>query len=237
MTNIEIMQRATDYAINRYVSQNYNNPNVVEYDDEQMGWAGVEYSAMVMQNLASGTLINGKNPLLAYTREGNLRDDMQNLSKEAIKNELLKNVVNVTSWHRLKDTRVGKILGNEITQGMTDDEISAVLCNIMEQQGVQAAYDLLNDSMILSSVCRSFSWYRKGRDYSQRKGYINEGNGKLTPFYGESDVRNVLDTISTSYNTAIKLNDELDAYYAKNAGKINNYDGYEYQSEGYGRNY
>ena len=62
MTNIEIMQRATDYAINRYVSQNYNNPNVVEYDDEQMGWAGVEYSAMVMQNLASGTLINGKNP-------------------------------------------------------------------------------------------------------------------------------------------------------------------------------
>ena len=84
MTHLEIMERGLDatYALymNEYTKQGYQ--------PEDLENGAHEFSAMALISTMNG-------PSRFYTRQNNLRYEMAAIGADGIKNELLKNVVNV----------------------------------------------------------------------------------------------------------------------------------------------
>lgn len=236
MSNLETMQKGIDFTTEKFINQNNHNPNFANMNDAEMQWQGIVYSGMILENIVRGTTINGQSPLSAYTRQGNLRGEISALSADSIKNELLKNAVNVASWHKLRDSRAANRISAGFTANMTDDEIAVVLSNIVEQYGVQTGYEVLNDPQILSSACRTFASYRRSKDFTQIRGYANNGDGRLTPVYGENPIRNQLDVISKTDERAVRLNNELDVHYARYGARPQGMDASNLGSYGYDAN-
>ena len=204
MSNLETMERGIDYTRYRYMNEMNDKMSPFELERH-----AVEYSSQVLFKVLSdpeGTLCNG------YTRQGNLRQDMANLTHDSIKNELLKNVVNVAVYQRLNDTRAGNELGVLIRPGMTSDQISVVLMNAMVNGGVEKGYEMLNDPNILFSACQSFSEYRK------------------------PGMKEQMDNIARGNNIAIHMNNELDTYYARYKDRPNGVDVSGLDSFGYDAN-
>lgn len=205
MTNLETMERGIDYTRYRYMNEMNDKMSPFELERH-----AVEYSSQVLfKNLCDpeGT------PCLGYTRNGNLRSDMANLTHDAMKNEMLKNIVNVAVYQRINDTRAGNELGGVIRPGMSSEQVAVVLMNVMVAEGVEKGYEMLNDPNVLFSVCNSFGEYRK------------------------PGMREQMDNIARTNNVAIHMNNELDTYYARYGDRpkgvdTNSLDGYGYDANG-----
>lgn len=203
MTNLETMEKGCYYTRTSYMNAYYNQLTSSELDSQS-----IEYSAISLYNV-----LNSPDGMCNhYTRQGNLRYDMAALGKDSIKNELLKNVVNVAVYQRLNDTRAGNELGDLIRPGMSSDQVAVVLMNAMVNNGVEKGYEMLDDPNVLLSACQSFAQYRR------------EG------------LKEVMDNISVTNQAAIYMNNELDIYYARYGdrpkGVTSNLDSYGYDSNG-----
>lgn len=137
---------------------------------------------------------------------------MASLGSDSIKNELLKNIVNVASFHISKNTRAGMQLGDQFSSTMNYDQIAVVLFNNITRHGVEKGYELLNDANILFSVCNSFADYRR--------------EGK----------KETLDYIGKTNSAAMYIHNELDTYYARYGDKPKEADTTVLDSHGYDSN-
>lgn len=214
MTNLETMEMGIYYTTTAYTSAYYNTKSSSELDVD-----AVEYSAQALYKV-----INAPDGMCRdYTRAGNLRHEIAALGKDAIQNELLKNIVNVARYQVLTNTRAGNELGDVIRPGISSDQIAVIVFNAMVNGGVEKGYEMLNDPNILFSACQSFADYRR--------------EGK----------KQAMDNIAVSDNVAVYMQNELDTYYARYGNRptpigvdTTNLDGYGYDTNGgfsgYGRN-
>ena len=203
MTNLETMEKGCYYTRTSYMNAYYNQLTSAELDSQS-----IEYSALSLYNV-----LNSQDGMCNnYTRQGNLRYDMAELGKDSIKNELLKNIINVAIYQRINDTRAGNELGDVLRPGMNGDQIAVVLMNSMVNSGVEKGYEMLENPDVLFSACHSFAHYRR------------EG------------LKEIMDNISVTNPLALYMNNELDTYYAKYGdrprGVTANLDSYGYDSNG-----
>lgn len=207
MTNLEIMNFGITSTTNRYMEAYQHNMTPSELDVKSAA-----YSAQALYKV-----INAPDGMCNdYTRKNNLRFEMASLGKDAIKNELLKNVVNVATYQVINDTRAGNELGTIIRPEMTNEQIAVVLFNAMVREGVEKGYEMLNDPNILYSACESFAFYQ-----------------------GSIKRKNTMDNISETNPAAIEMNNELDIYYARYGDRkaplgvdTTSLDGYGYDNNG-----
>ena len=187
MTNLEVMDKAVSFTKGAWMKAYYSrvqNGNISYGDLEEQA---IEYSSQALCKV-----LNSENGMCSdYTRTDNLRYDMANLGKDSIKTELLKNVVNVATFHKMNDTIFGNHIGTVITDGMSSDQVAVVLFNDIAENGVESGYNKLSDSMALESVCKVFSRYRTG------------------------NMKQTLDNISKTNSAAMYVNNEIDTYYAR----------------------
>lgn len=108
----------------------------------------------------------------AYTREGNLRINMASIGAYGLKNELLKNAVNVARYNVKLDSLAGKELGSHFRDNMTDDQRAAVIYNYIRYNGPEEAFGLLDNPEVLKSICRSFVKYRSDKEKKTILDYI-----------------------------------------------------------------
>lgn len=190
MTNLDIMNLGVINTTNRYME-------AYQYrmSPEELEQKSAEYSGLALYKV-----INSPDGMCNdYTRQNNLRYEMAALGKDAIKNELLKNMVNVATYQIINDTRAGNELSSKIRPNMNNEQISVVLLNAMSREGVEKGYEMLNDPNILFSACQTFAFYQ----------------GSITR-------KNVMNNIATTNRAAITLNNELDLYYARYGDKSKN---------------
>lgn len=190
MTNLDIMNLGVINTTNRYME-------AYQYrmSPEELEQKSAEYSGLALYKV-----INSPDGMCNdYTRQNNLRYEMAALGKDAIKNELLKNMVNVATYQIINDTRAGNELSSKIRPNMNNEQISVVLLNAMSREGVEKGYEMLNDPNILFSACQTFAFYQ----------------GNITR-------KNVMNNIATTNRAAITLNNELDLYYARYGDKSKN---------------
>ena len=199
MNNLDIMDRATSFTTGAYMRAYYHEVQESKITYLELEQLALDYSANALQKVmyASDGMCND------YTRQGNLRYEMASIGADGIKNELLKNIVNVAIYHREKDTRASNELGDRFRPGMSDDQKAVIIFNNLVNYGVEKGYEILNDSEILNSACRIFAYYRR--------------EGK----------KEVLDNIAQTNNVAMYVNNELDTYYAR-YGKREGYGNHSY---------
>lgn len=204
MTNLEIMEKGCYYTKTAYMNAYHDKLSSADLDAQS-----VSYSAQSLYKVLESPdgICND------YTRQGNLRYDMAGLGKDSIKNELLKNIVNVAVYQRLNDTRAGNELGGVIRPGMSSDQIAVVVMNAMVNDGVEKGYEMLNDPNVLFSACQSFAQYRRpGLDH-------------------------IMDNIAVTNQAAMYMNNELDTYYARYGDRpmgidVSSLDSYGYDANG-----
>lgn len=190
MTNLDIMNLGVINTTNRYMEAYQYRMSPEEIEQKS-----AEYSGLALYKV-----INSPDGMCNdYTRQNNLRYEMAALGKDAIKNELLKNMVNVATYQIINDTRAGNELSSKIRPNMNNEQISVVLLNAMSREGVEKGYEMLNDPNILFSACQTFAFYQ----------------GSITR-------KNVMNNIATTNRAAITLNNELDLYYARYKDKSKN---------------
>lgn len=199
MTNLETLEKGIKFTYEMY-KQTYTGDSYEEITNQtQLKNKALQYSSDViyyMLRYAPSVWAT------AYTSKGGLREEILSLSSLDVKNELLKNVVEIASYNRINDTRDSNYLGFEVNDTMSDDGVCVVLSNVMQYQenGVENAYSLLeqNDE-VLKSVCRSFVSSR----IDPRK-------------------RQILDDTVATYQPANEMLNDLDVYYARRTSR-NNY--------------
>lgn len=204
MLNLETMEKGCYYTTTAYMNAYYSQLTSSELEAQS-----VAYSAQSLYKV----LESPDGMCNDYTRNGNLRYDMAGLGKDSIKNELLKNIVNVAVYQRLMDTRAGNELGSVIRPGMSSDQIAVVVMNAMVNEGVEKGYEMLNDPNILFSACQSFAYYRR------------EG------------IKQTMDNIAATNQAAAYMNNELDTYYARYGERpkgvdVSGLDSYGYDANG-----
>jgi len=187
MSNLEIMEKAVNFTNESYCKYYSKEVESGKIKSSELESAAVEYSGKILFNV----LIKTPGVYKSYTRQGNLRQDIINLSDDSIKTELLKNIVNVATYHRIKDTRAGNRISDVFDNTLTDDEIAVVLLNNLVNHGVERGYEILNNPMILASVCKTFAKFRR------------------------PDIKEMLDNISKTDKSAMYVNNEIDIYYAR----------------------
>lgn len=204
MTNLEIMNLGITDTTNRYMEAYQSTMSPSELDEKSAA-----YSAQALYKV-----INSPDGLCNdYTRKNNLRYDMAALGKDAIKNELLKNIVNVATYQMVYDTRAGNELGTIVRPGMTSEQIAVVVFNQMSREGVGKGYEMLNDPNVLFSACQTFAYYQ-----------------------GSISRRNAMNNIGQTNPGAIQLNDELDLHYARYGDAPKGVDTSNLESYGYDAN-
>ena len=184
MSNLEIMDKAVTFTTGAYIKAYYDHVKKGRIPLSDLDKAAIDYSGSALMRV-----LNSPDGMCNdYTRKGNLRYDIASIGEIGIKNELLKNVVNVAVYNRTNHLNAEKKITEEFKQGMTDDEIAVIIFNNIVSNGVGKGYDLLNDPKILFSACRTFADYRRV--------------GK----------KEILDDISSTNNIAMYINNELDTY-------------------------
>ena len=126
-----------------------------------------------------------------YTRRDDLRYQMASLGKDAIKNELLKNVSTVAAYHLMRGTKAGLELGDRFSAHMDFDQRAVVLCNNITRHGVKKGYELLEDPDLLFSACFCFAKYRS------------------------PGMKERMDDIAKTNNGVMYIHNDLDTYYAR----------------------
>lgn len=198
MTNLETMEKGLNYTKQAWMDAYYPNVTAGITTETELENDALSYSA----NALYKTVMSPNGMCNNYTRQDNLRFDMAALGKDAIKHELLKNIVNVASYQIVCDSRAGNEFGTVKRDGMTSDQLAVVIYNSMNKDGVAKGYEMLNDPSVLSSVCHSFAYYR--------------GNEKR---------KEAINNIGTTNPAAIQMNEELDVYYARYGDRPNQLSG------------
>ena len=135
----------------------------------------------------------------AYTRQNNLRENIMALSEFDIKNELLKNMVNVAAYNRLTNSTASMYIGNIFDLNtMTNDAIAVVASNNIQLGNIEEMYSLLDSSEFLERACQCFVACRA---YKEK--------------------RELIDNVAAVDSLAQQLNNELDIYYARNCNFTN----------------
>ena len=187
MTNLEIMEKAVECTMTMYSNKYSGLVTTGSISSEKLEMESIKYSGDVLFKVLNST----PGVYSAYTRRENLRQEMVELSFDSIKTELLKNVVSVAMYNRLNNTRASNQIGNCFSDNLTDEEIAVILLNNLIDYGVERGFELLNDPMILASVCRVFAYSKT----KQRKAAFEE--------------------ISNNNQVARYVNNEIDIYYAR----------------------
>lgn len=187
MTNLEIMEKAVECTMTMYSNKYSGLVTTGSISSEKLEMESIKYSGDVLFKVLNST----PGVYSAYTRRENLRQEMVELSFDSIKTELLKNVVSVAMYNRLNNTRASNQIGNCFSDNLTDEEIAVILLNNLIDYGVERGFELLNDPVILASVCRVFAYSKT----KQRKAAFEE--------------------ISNNNQVARYVNNEIDIYYAR----------------------
>lgn len=187
MNSLEIMEKATSYTMGKYMNTYYNVATEKHISYSELEKRAIDFSGKALMKV----LYASDGMCKDYTREGNLRYDMAQLGGDAIKYELLKNIVNVAIYHKINNTKIGNIDKKEWKEDMSDDEIAMMVFNNIVDDGIDKGYSILNNGKVLESCCRTFANYRR--------------EGK----------KEVLDNIASNNNLALEINHELDLYYAR----------------------
>lgn len=196
MTNLELMEKATSFTTEAYINL---------HRKEKEGASDLENDAIAYSGSALMNVLYSSTGLCAdYTRRDNLRQNVASLGKDAIRSELLKNVVSVAAYNIMNRTWSGRHLGQEAKPGMYDEQIAVAIFNGMAENGVEKGYQMLSDPNTLASVCRTFVKYRR--------------QGK----------KEALDNLAQTNQAVVYLHDQLDGWYAKYGDKPNETRGYLY---------
>lgn len=187
MTNLELMEKATSFTTGAYMNAYYKDVESGKIDYSNLERQAINYSATALQKV----LYASDGMCKDYTRQDNLRSDMAQLGGDAIKNELLKNIVNVGTYQILNDTGAANVRGDVVREGLSDDAVSVIVLRHIMDYGVEKGYEMLSDPLTLACACRNFAYYRR--------------EGK----------KEVLDNIAKTNEGAMYINNKLDAYYAK----------------------
>lgn len=190
MTNLEKMEKGIEYTYNAY----YNAYDSTTQNKSLLREHSEYYSACALSKLLSLPDCMS----VDYTRNGNIRYDMASVGAIGIKNELLKNVINVACLNKEQDTKSSNQLGCQFDfENMTTDDMSVVMLNNICQYGIDRGYALLSDPNILMASSRLFTHYRLSSDKVE------------------------LDRIANTNNIAQYLDGESDTYYAQRNEGIN----------------
>lgn len=186
MSNLEIMDKAVAFTNEYYIEHCLSDKSTISL--ERAKEDVVNYSAKALISVISSS--NGMSK--AYTREENLRFDMASIGPDGIKNELLKNVVNVARYNIVEGTLAGKELSDRFRDNMTDNQRAVVLYNYITRNNISDAFKLLDNPLFLSSVCRTFALYRS-----------------------DKEKKAILDYIARTDTEACITNESLDVYYTR----------------------
>ncbi len=110
---------------------------------------------------------NAGEPLDYYTRKDNLRYDMASLRREAIKRELLKNMITVALIDREFELNDNVVKDYSVTNNYSIDEETSLegnakhFLNIISNKGAEAGYDMLDDPKALKIACQLYAVYRQ----------------------------------------------------------------------------
>ena len=196
MSNLEILESGVKFTTEFYKKSFQDKVVRGELSEGELQTEALRYSSSVLLTVLTESPEYWSK---AYTHTNNLRNDMISLSKDDIKNELLKNVVNVASYNFLNDTRDSNYMEFSVdTNSMSDDAIAVIISNnlLCNKEGEESVYKMLDDLNILKSVCRTFVKYKT-----------------------DSNKKEILNNIAITDVRAKELNDALDVYYARNDSK------------------
>lgn len=153
---------------------------------EQLKHQAVEYSAVRLTKVLEGE----PDAYKTYTRQNGLRENFSAMGKDAIKNELLKNVVNLACYE-IAAKKGTQTLSLDCNTARTTEEMAVVLYNNISNIGVERAYELLENPNVMKSVCTAYADWRR------------------------PEKRTAVDWARDNVPVASYLNNELDTYYAK----------------------
>lgn len=174
MTNLEIMEKATKYTTDIYKEVNYTT----KVQNGMLTYEGLKYYA----NCYTAKCL--RNTILAedgicddYPVRGsvNLREEMAAIGKNGLINELLKNIVNVVTYLRMKGTDFAENKESTFKKNMNEDEMTVILFNNIDYFGPQKVYTLLENTDILYSACLAFAKYRT-KEYKDKLDYVSKVN-------------------------------------------------------------
>jgi len=184
MSNLEVLQNGVEFTKEMYL----------KVKDGASETEALNYSVSML----SSVLINDSSVWAnAYTRQNNLRENMMRLTKEDIKNELLKNMINIAAYNRQINSRASMYMGNTFDlSSMTDDAIAVVTSNNIQLGNIEEMYEMLDNPEFLQRACQCFVSYQA---YKEK--------------------RELLDSAVIVDGLASGLNNELDVYYARNCNQ------------------
>ena len=188
MTNLEIMERAIKYTTGIYEQVHYTT----DVQSGKITTEGLKYYAKCHSaKQLRDTILSEDCMCSAYPVSGNLRQDMANVGRNGLINELLKNIVSVATYYRIKESSIGSVKDSHFRKNMSDDEMTVVIYNNLDYFGPERVYELLENPEALYVACLAFVNYRMG-----------ENKGKM-------------DYVSTVDPIAQYLNNKLQQHYEK----------------------
>lgn len=196
MTNLEIMQMATEYTTEIYKEVNYST----KVQSGRITYEGLKYYASCYTaDCLKNTILSEDGICTDYPvkYKENLRKKMSEIGKNGLINELLKNVVNVSRYLRIKGTPLAENKESSFKKEMNTDEIVVVLFNNLDYFGPEKACSLLENPDILYSACIAFAKYRSG-EFKEKMEYVSTAdpeakylNGKLQEYYESLEAQKV----------------------------------------------
>ena len=205
LTNLETMDKAVSFTTGAYMAAYNKYVEEGILTDRELEKQAIEYSARALYK----TLNAPYGMCSDYTRKDNLRYDMANLGEDRMKTELLKNIVNVATYHKMNDTTFGNQIGEVVLPNMASDQVAVIIFNNIVEHGAEKGYELLNNPNVLLNACRVFADHRR--------------EGKKETF----------DHIATTSGAAMYINNEIDTYYARYGDRQKNDDTTVLDSSGY----
>ncbi len=194
-TNQEILDDAVTFTNQLHQQVKLEkNPNI---DKETLSREAIGYSAYCLML----TMECEHQPLACYTRTNNLRYDMASLGKDAIKSELLKNIIKLSLYGQGENTYFSKYIDDSIDPRATNEANATIIFNRINKEGIQEGFEMLNDPNTLQIACELYSRYRQ-------------------PQY-----RQILDKVGQEHPLGRYLINEADTYYAKWGDRQSTYDG------------
>lgn len=180
MTNLEIMEKATEYTVEIYKQVYY--PTKVQ--SREITYEGLKYYANCYAGeCLRNTILSETGICNAYPAKGkeNIREKMAKIGKNGLINEILKNIINTVTYLRMKEVPFAFGKESSFNKNMSNDEMAVVIFNNLDYFGPEKAYALLEDSKILYSACITFAKYRTV-EFKDKLDYVSKENQEAEYF-------------------------------------------------------
>lgn len=196
MTNLEIMQMATEYTTEIYKQVNYST----KVQSGRITYEGLKYYASRYTADCLRKVILSEDGICTdypVKYKENLREKMAAIGKNGLINELLKNIVNVSRYLRMKEIPLAENRESSFSKNMTTDEMAVSIFNNIDYFGPEKAYSLLENPDILYVACVAFAKYRSV-EFKDKMEYVSTAdpeakylNGKLQEYYESLEAQKV----------------------------------------------